>query len=94
MTTYQYTAIKAGGKKMGRTNMLSMLLEGIGRMNHFEFLSSFPSGVKQNSLSSSWVVFQEPDHQLCSSKGPGELTKYSPGLYHRSQPKYPLWYYA
>jgi hypothetical protein len=94
MTTYQYTALKAREKKIGRTNMLSMLLEGIGRMNHFEFLSSFPSGVKQNSLGSTRVVFQEPDHQLYSSKGPGELTKYSPRLYHRSQPKYPLWYYA
>jgi hypothetical protein len=94
MTTYQYTAFKARENEKERTNMLSMLLEGIGWMNHFEFLSSFPSGVKQNSLSSTRVVFQEPDHQLCSSKGPEELTKYSPRLYHQSLPKYPLWYYA
>jgi hypothetical protein len=40
-------------RKGGHTNMLSMLLEGVGRVDHFEFLSCFSSCIKEDSFSSS-----------------------------------------
>lgn len=64
--------------------MLGMFLEGISRVNHFKFFSSFPSSVKQDGLGSTGMILQEPVYQpLINSIAEDRRTKYNQALSHR-----------
>ena len=53
LSAHSTSGFDTSGRAKRRTDMLSMLLKGVSRVDHFKFLSSFPSGIKQDSFSSS-----------------------------------------